>query len=53
MGRGQYEPTAANATETSRALNRRVEIVITRTVAEGSRAPANGSGTASGKAGTP
>ncbi|MCC7485953.1 MAG: flagellar motor protein MotB [Burkholderiales bacterium] len=33
MGRGEYEPAAANAGENARALNRRVEIVITRTVA--------------------
>lgn len=32
MGRGEYEPAAANGGERSRALNRRVEIVITRTV---------------------
>ena len=30
MGRGEYEPTAANADDESRALNRRVEIIITR-----------------------
>jgi chemotaxis protein MotB len=34
MGRGEYEPAAANADERSRALNRRVEIIITRTVTE-------------------
>lgn len=32
MGRGQYEPAARNADARSRALNRRVEIIITRTV---------------------
>ena len=30
MGRGQYEPAAANADNHTRALNRRVEIIITR-----------------------
>lgn len=34
MGRGEYEPVAGNHGERSRALNRRVEIVITRTVAQ-------------------
>ena len=34
IGRGEYEPAAANADERSRALNRRVEIIITRTVTE-------------------
>ena len=53
MGRGQYEPTAVNASETSRALNRRVEIVITRTVVDGARASGTSTGTAPGKAGTP
>lgn len=32
MGRGQYDPAARNADAGSRALNRRVEIIITRTV---------------------
>ena len=31
MGRGQYAPTVPNADERARALNRRVEILITRT----------------------
>lgn len=38
MGRGEYEPAATNADERSRALNRRVEIVITRTVTDSERA---------------
>lgn len=32
MGRGQYEPTATNADDQKRALNRRVEIIITRKI---------------------
>jgi chemotaxis protein MotB len=32
MGRGEYEPVSANTDEKSRALNRRVEIIITRDV---------------------
>ena len=32
MGRGQYEPAAANADDRKRALNRRVEIIITRKI---------------------
>jgi chemotaxis protein MotB len=32
MGRGQYEPATANTDEQKRALNRRVEIIITRKV---------------------
>jgi chemotaxis protein MotB len=35
MGRGQYEPVAQNEDPRSRALNRRVEIIITRTVHPG------------------
>jgi len=35
MGRGQYEPVARNAEPGSRALNRRVEIVITRKLSPG------------------
>jgi chemotaxis protein MotB len=34
MGRGEYEPAATNANAQSRARNRRVEIIITRTVTE-------------------
>jgi chemotaxis protein MotB len=34
MGRGEYGPVATNADERSRALNRRVEIIITRIVTE-------------------
>jgi len=34
MGRGEYDPAAANAGERSRALNRRVEIIITRNVVD-------------------
>ncbi len=30
MGRGQYAPTVPNSNEGARALNRRVEIIITR-----------------------
>ena len=30
MGRGQYAPVAANDNDSKRALNRRVEIIITR-----------------------
>ena len=33
MGRGEYDPAAANADGQSRALNRRVEIIITRDMA--------------------
>ena len=33
MGRGQYAPTVPNSDEGARALNRRVEIIITRTKA--------------------
>jgi chemotaxis protein MotB len=32
IGRGEYEPVSANTDEESRALNRRVEIIITRDV---------------------
>jgi chemotaxis protein MotB len=32
MGRGEYDPAARNGGEAARALNRRVEIIITRTV---------------------
>jgi chemotaxis protein MotB len=32
MGRGQYEPAATNADDRKRALNRRVEIIITRKI---------------------
>jgi len=32
MGRGQYEPAAVNVDDQKRALNRRVEIIITRKV---------------------
>jgi chemotaxis protein MotB len=32
MGRGQYEPAATNADDQKRALNRRVEIIITRKI---------------------
>lgn len=32
MGRGQYEPAALNADDRQRALNRRVEIIITRKI---------------------
>jgi chemotaxis protein MotB len=38
MGRGEYEPAAENAGARERALNRRVEIVITRTVTESEKA---------------
>jgi chemotaxis protein MotB len=38
MGRGEYEPAAANADERSRALNRRVEIIITRSVTDTEKA---------------
>ena len=31
-GRGEFEPVSANSDEQSRALNRRVEIIITRDV---------------------
>ncbi|HUL91639.1 MAG TPA: flagellar motor protein MotB [Burkholderiales bacterium] len=34
MGRGEYEPAATNTDARSRALNRRVEIIITRTVTD-------------------
>jgi len=34
MGRSQYEPTTPNANDQFRALNRRVEIIITREVAQ-------------------
>jgi flagellar motor protein MotB len=32
IGRGEYEPASANTDERSRALNRRVEIIITRDI---------------------
>jgi chemotaxis protein MotB len=32
IGRGEYEPVSANTDEQSRALNRRVEIIITRDI---------------------
>ena len=32
IGRGEYEPVSANTDERSRALNRRVEIIITRDI---------------------
>ena len=32
MGRGQYAPTVPNSDDRARALNRRVEIIVTRTV---------------------
>lgn len=32
MGRSQYDPVAANASDTDRSLNRRVEIIITRDI---------------------
>ncbi|MFT4560498.1 MAG: chemotaxis protein MotB [Gammaproteobacteria bacterium] len=34
VGRGQYEPAHPNENETTRALNRRVEIIITREIAD-------------------
>ena len=34
MGRGEYEPAATNESADARSLNRRVEIIITRTVSK-------------------
>lgn len=34
MGRGEYEPAVANTSDANRALNRRVEIIITRDIVE-------------------
>ena len=41
MGRGQYEPAATNTDDQKRALNRRVEIIITRKISgtEGANRP--------------
>jgi chemotaxis protein MotB len=38
MGRGEYEPAATNVDAQSRALNRRVDIIITRNVTESEKA---------------
>ena len=38
IGRGEYEPVSANTDEPSRALNRRVEIIITRDIGKNQRA---------------
>lgn len=37
MGRSQYEPVASNSDQGQRGLNRRVDIVITRDIAAGTR----------------
>jgi len=39
MGRGQYDPAAGNADPRSRALNRRVEIIITRNISPADGGP--------------
>jgi len=39
MGRGQYDPASGNADARSRALNRRVEIIITRTLSPADGGP--------------
>jgi chemotaxis protein MotB len=38
IGRGEYEPVSANTDEQSRALNRRVEIIITRDIGKSQEA---------------
>lgn len=39
IGRGEYEPVSANTNEQARALNRRVEIIITRDIGKTQGAP--------------
>jgi chemotaxis protein MotB len=34
MGRGEFEPVGTNSDERSRALNRRVEIIVTREISK-------------------